>query len=230
MKHLLKYGKWTIYALAFLLGFVCTYLMVAYILSNISIDEEPENSKDVSIYILTNGVHTDLVLPIQNELKDWSEDVLFENTVSKDITVKWIALGWGDKGFYLNTPTWNDLTFATAFRAASGLSTTAIHTTFYYQMSESASCKKIKISKQQYQRLIAYIQKSFQLDKDGHFIHIQTNANYGKNDAFYEAIGSYTLFKTCNTWANNGLKSCGQKACLWTPFDTGIFQLYNQPK
>ena len=230
MKHILKFSKWAIYAMAILVGFICTYLIVAYILGKINTDKEPETSNDVSIYILTNGVHTDLVLPIRNELKDWSKDILFENTVSKDSMAQWIALGWGDKGFYLYTPTWNDLTFGTAFRAAFGFSTSAMHTTFYSKMSESTMCKKIEISNEQYQRLITYIQNSFQLGKNGSFIHIQTNANYGKNDAFYEAIGSYTLFQTCNTWANNGLKSCGQKACLWTPFDTGIFQLYNQPK
>jgi hypothetical protein len=49
---------------------------------------------------------------------------------------------------------------------------------------------------------------------------------YGDNDAFYEAIGSYNLFKTCNTWTNNALKSCGQKACFWTPFESGIFYQY----
>ena len=50
--------------------------------------------------------------------------------------------------------------------------------------------------------------------------------DYGKNDAFYEATGRYSLFHTCNTWTNNALKIAGQKACVWTPFDTGIFYHY----
>jgi uncharacterized protein (TIGR02117 family) len=216
--------------LAFFVGAMCAYLLVAYLLSKVSVEKEANTTNEVPIYILTNGVHTDLVLPIKNELKDWSKDVLFENTYSKDSLVEWLALGWGDKGFYLYTPTWDDLTFATAFRAAFGLSTSAMHATFYKKMTESDRCKKIEISKEQYKKLITYIQNSFQSGKNGSFIHIKTNANYGQNDAFYEAVGSYHLFNTCNTWTNNGLKSCGQKACLWTPFDTGIFQLYTQPK
>ena len=59
-------------------------------------------------------------------------------------------------------------------------------------------------------------------------MYINTDAVYGKNDAFYEANGSYSLFHTCNTWANNGLKACGQKACFWTPFDSGIFYHYDK--
>ena len=84
----------------------------------------------------------------------------------------------------------------------------------------------MSISNEQYFRLINYIKKSFKTDANGHFINIKTDANYGKTDAFYEAIGSYSLFHTCNSWTNNTLKISGQKACLWTPFDFGIFALY----
>jgi uncharacterized protein (TIGR02117 family) len=94
-------------------------------------------------------------------------------------------------------------------------------------MVESEVCKKININKDQYQRLINYITGSFQKDSKSHFINIKTNANYGKTDAFYDANGSYSMFHTCNTWANNGLKACGQKCCLWTAFDTGIFMKYD---
>jgi hypothetical protein len=73
---------------------------------------------------------------------------------------------------------------------------------------------------------VKYILDSFQQDANGHLINIQTNANYSHADAFYEAKGSYSLFHTCNTWANNGLKASGQKCCLWTIFDTGIFLKY----
>jgi uncharacterized protein (TIGR02117 family) len=110
--------------------FVGLYLLSAYILSRIRVDKEAEDSKDVTIYIKTNGVHTDIVVPVKNDQMDWSRDIRFENTVSKDSAEKFVAFGWGDKGFYLETPTWGDLTFKTAFKAAFALSTAAIHATF----------------------------------------------------------------------------------------------------
>ena len=55
---------------------------------------------------------------------------------------------------------------------------------------------------------------------------VDTDVRYGNDDAFYEANGTYNLFKTCNTWANNGLKACEKKAALWTPFESGIFYHY----
>lgn len=204
------------------------YWISAYSLSRISVNREKETKNEVSIFIITNGVHTDLVMPVKNEQIDWSKEIKFENTIKKDTVMKYIALGWGDKGFYLETPTWADLKFSTAFKAAFALSSSAIHATFYKGMKEGKDCVKINISKEQYSRLIKYIQSSFKADSKGHYINIKSNANYGADDTFYEAKGSYSLFHTCNTWANKGLKECGQRACLWTPFDTGIFYQYGQ--
>jgi uncharacterized protein (TIGR02117 family) len=204
------------------------YLFSALFLSVISIDEEKNAKDEVEIYIKTNGVHTDLIVPIKNDLKDWSKLVKFENTLSKDTTYNFLGMGWGDKGFYLETPTWAELKPSVAFKAATGLNTTAIHATFFKNMHEDASCKKIIISKEQYGRLIAYIDNSFKKDKLGQSIYIKTNANYGNDDAFYEANGKYSMLHTCNTWANVGLKICGQKCAFWTPFDKGIFYHYNK--
>jgi uncharacterized protein (TIGR02117 family) len=228
VKKIVKLLKITGITILAVVSFILFYLLAAYGLSRISVERESTTKKEVTIYILTNGVHTDLVLPIKNEQQDWSREVKFENTVQKYTAMQYIALGWGDKGFYLETPTWADLKMSTAFNAAFALSTSAIHATFYKNLKEGKDCVKIDISKEQYVRLVKYIHNSFDQDAHGHFRNIKTKANYGVNDAFYEAKGSYSLFRTCNTWANNGLKSCGQKAAYWTPFDTGIFYHYKK--
>jgi uncharacterized protein (TIGR02117 family) len=208
------------------LGFILIYLIAVFSLSKITVNQEPNTKPEVAVYILTNGVHTDIVMPVKNDQIDWSQLVKFENTKTADSTYKYLAMGWGDKGFYLETPEWSDLKASVAFKAASGLSTTAIHTTYYKSLKEGNDCKKMMISKEQYNRLIKYISESFQKDPSGNFLNIKTNAVYGKTDAFYEANGSYSLFQTCNTWANSGLKASGQKCCFWTATDSGIFSKY----
>jgi uncharacterized protein (TIGR02117 family) len=219
--------KFTGRIIAGFIAFVALYLLSAFILSRISVAKEQSSAPaNVSIYILTNGVHTDIVVPMKNDRMDWSKETKFENTTGKDTIANLTAFGWGDKGFYLQTPTWAQLKFSVAFKAAFALSTSAIHATFYKQLIERDDCRKINVSKNQYARLVTYISQSFKTDNAGHYINIKTNANYGSNDAFYEAKGRYNLFFTCNTWANNALKSCGQKAGLWTPFYTGIFRQY----
>lgn len=220
IKKLLKY-------IAIFILSLFTYLLIVTLLSFVSVNEDLfENQQEIPIYILTNGVHTDIVLPIKNEHHDWSTQLKFEDTKSKDTTYQYVALGWGDKGFYLETPTWADLKASTAIKAASGLSSSAMHVTFYKHLKENQSCKKIQISLENYKKLIAFINESFQT-KSGEFLKIETNAVYGKHDVFYEANGSYSLFYTCNSWANQALKSANQKAALWTISDSGIFRHYN---
>ena len=220
LKKLLKY--FAIFILS-----LFAYLLIVTLLSFVSVNEDVTvNQEEIPIYILTNGVHTDIVLPIKNEHHDWSSQLKFEHTKSKDTTYQYVALGWGDKGFYLETPTWADLKVSTAVKAASGLSTSAMHVTFYKHLKESQSCKKIQISLENYKKLVAFIKETFQT-KSGEFLKIETNAVYGKHDVFYEANGSYSLFYTCNSWANQALKAANQKAALWTISDSGIFRHYN---
>ena len=215
--------------LKFVLGFVAfvlLYALSAFIFSVWTVKKEPGTSPDIAIYILTNGDHTDIVVPVKTQIVDWSREMSYQNTIAKDTTGKYLAIGWGDKGFYLNTPTWADLKFSTAFKAAFALSTSAIHATYYPDMPESNACKKIMISNDQYRRMVVFIDNSFKRNTSGSVINIKTNANYGNTDAFYEAERKYNLFYTCNTWANNVLKAGGQIACVWTPFDRGIFYHY----
>ena len=201
-------------------------MLIVTLLSFVSVNKDvSENQEEIPIYILTNGVHTDIVLPIKNEHHDWSNQLKFEHTKSKDTMYQYVALGWGDKGFYLETPTWADLKASTAIKAASGLSTSAMHVTFYKHLKENQSCKKLQISIENYKKLIAFINESFQT-KSGEFLKIETDAVYGKHDVFYEAKGSYSLFYTCNSWANQALKAANQKAALWTISDSGIFRHY----
>lgn len=207
-------------------AFVAAWLLAALALPLFTVNSKPATGNDVAIYIQTNGDHTDVIVPVKNMANDWTTEISYKNTVSKDTTCNYVAVGWGDKGFYLNTPAWSQLKFSTAFKAAFWLSTSAVHATFCKNLKENADCKKLMLSNAQYLSLVKYIDNTFQRDASNRTIYIHTNATYGKEDAFYEAKGRYNLFYTCNTWANNALKACGQKACLWTAFDAGIFKLY----
>jgi uncharacterized protein (TIGR02117 family) len=205
---------------------VLIYLLSAFLLARIPVAGDPVTGNDVTIYLLTNGVHTDIVVPAKNEYHNWTSEVNYDNTRSNDSSNKYLGIGWGDKGFYLETPTWADLKASVAFKAATGLNTTAIHATYHKVINTGDSCREIRITSNQYKKLISYIRSSFQTNPNGKFLHIKTNANYGDTDAFYEAKGSYSMFNTCNNWVNKGLRETGLKSCVWTPFDTGLFLLY----
>src|ERR1700751_2268871 len=135
MRVFLKIVVYTGYTFGAFFGLILLYLLSTYILSKISINNKTSSSNDMEMYILTNGVHTDLVVPIKSDEIDWSEIIKFENTLSKDTLMKYLAFGWGDKGFYLETPNWSDLKVRIAFRAMFYLGKTAMHTTFYKEMN-----------------------------------------------------------------------------------------------
>jgi uncharacterized protein (TIGR02117 family) len=216
------------YTAGALVGVAGLYLSAAFVLSRIPVEKaDPNASPDVLVFLHTNGVHTDIVVPVRNAQMDWSKPLPFSNIPSGDTTLRYLAFGWGDKGFYLDTPTWADLKFSTAFVAAFWLGTSAMHATYLDGLAPGPDTVPLYLSRAEYARLVAYIQRSFRLDAAGRPQHIKGHS-YGRNDAFYEAHRVYSFLYTCNTWTNDALKACGQKACLWTPSDTGIFYQYRK--
>ncbi|REC47214.1 TIGR02117 family protein [Chryseobacterium pennipullorum] len=217
----------TLKVLGIILGIVVIYVILGLLIPFIPVSAKDDGQKkEIPVYIYTNGVHTDIVMPVKNDLHDWSLAIPFANVKSKRTDYKYIGIGWGDKGFYLDTPTWADLKFSTAVKAAFWLSDSAMHCTYYQTMTEGDDCKMIMISRDQYKKLVVFVEKKFDRDQNGNFMLIPTNAVYGDNDAFYDAKGTYSFLYTCNTWSNDALKAAGQKAALWTPTDFGIFQHY----
>lgn len=213
--------------LGIILGIIVIYALLGYLLPFIEISAKDNGEKkEIPIYIYTNGVHTDIVMPVKNELHDWSTKIPFANTKSKRTDYQYVGIGWGDKGFYLDTPTWADLKFSTAFNAAFWLSESAMHCSYYIKMTVADDCKMMMISKSQYKDLVKFVDEKFDKDANGNYIFIPTDAVYDDNDAFYDAQGKYSFLNTCNTWANDALKAAGQKAAFWTPSDYGIFLHY----
>ena len=225
----LRLTKGFVTVLVFFIFSVCLYFVGAFVLSSVPVNADfKECEKEaVEIHILTNGVHTDLVLPYRNQFMDWSKWVNPSQTKSGDSNAVNVAFGWGDKGFYLETKTWDELKLSTACKALFYLGSSAMHVSFYQKLRETESCRKICVSKENYLKLVQYISQRFETDSMGLPRQI-VGASFTNHDAFYDAKGKYSLFYTCNTWANDGLKFAGLKACYWTAFKGGIFEQYDK--
>jgi len=196
------------------------YLLVSLILTIIPVNKEEEYSeKNQSIYINSNGVHLNIILhKNQLDLKLLSGLRFFNDD-------NYLSFGWGDREFYLNTPEWSDLTFNNAFQALFLKSSTLIHLSRYSRIE--ADWTEIKLSQNQLIKINEYIYKSFYSDSMNNKI-LLINKGYTFYDDFYEATGTYTCFKTSNSWVNTGLKNAGIKACLWTPFDFGLLRIHKK--
>jgi len=221
-----KSFRFLIFSVLIFFSSVLIYITCAFIFSRITIEGHKEKKARHTVFLMKSGIHMDFLLPICNELKDWQEEFPISNTRSKDSTYKKIAIGWGSKDFYMNTPTWDDLTIKIFLISNFGLGSSAIHVKYYTDtLPKDSKIVSLKLSDNQYNKLVKYIENS--LKRSGttksSFILPKNPKVLSKNDAYYDAKQNYSLLFTCNSWINNGLKASGQKACLWTPYSQGIF-------
>ena len=221
-----KCFRFLIFLIVIFISSILIYLACAFIFSRITIEGHKEKKAIHTVYLMKSGIHMDFLLPISNKLKDWQEDFPISNTRSKDSTYKKIAIGWGSKDFYMNTPTWDDLTLKIFLISNFGLGSSAIHVKYYTDtLPKDSKIVSLKLSDDQYKKLVKYIENSLKRSATtkSSFILPKNPKVLSKNDAYYDAKQNYSLLFTCNSWINNGLKESGQKACLWTPNSQGIF-------
>lgn len=199
------------------------YLLAALVLGAWPVNRGFVEAVDgVTIYVRTNGVHAEIVTPTRAAGVDWSDDHPPQHFRRLAEPLPWIAFGWGDREFYLNTPTWRELRPRTALVALSGLGQGAMHVE-YVDRPEAYAGHRVRISAEQYRRLAAYLRASFRRDGEGRPIRIDA-PGYFDTDAFYEAIPVYTFWFTCNEWVRRGLALAGVRTAAWAPFDVAIFR------
>lgn len=213
-----------------LAGAACSYVLAALLLGGASVHADrnarTESEDGINVYLHSNGVHTDLMVPMKNAVFDW-HGIISPADTANGAAAEYAAIGWGSREFYLNVQNWNDLTAASALRAALGADGSLMHVTFLpAEPSRGRRTLRLKLSEAEYARLTAQIRPYFQTDGNGR-AQALPDAGYGGNDAFYPAEGRYHLFYTCNTWTNQRLKKSGLKAVVWTPFAYSVMAAYD---
>ena len=181
-----------------------------------------EASEGVTIFVRTNGVHTWILVPKVTPDMDWRP--LVPGGHLRD--PRWgagdhVALGYGNRTFYLETPTWGDLTMKNAFLAAFGRGRSLMHADHDHRPQPSDDQRPITLSREEYRRLVAFARRSFQLDSKGRSMPL-IGRGYGASDMFYEAVGPYSAVYTCNSWTGRALREAGMRTGVWTPLSQSI--------
>jgi uncharacterized protein (TIGR02117 family) len=202
-----------------MLLYVVAGVGLAWIPTNTDFRPDPDG---IEIAVMDNGVHTDLVLPLRNSRYDWWELLSPEDFPSDVSQFRYVGFGWGDREFYLETPTWADVRVTTVAKASIGLGSTTVHADLLYALPLADDrCRRVRVSSEQYDRLVERIRDTLVLAEDGRAAAIR-GAHYHHADAFYEATGRYHLFRTCNVWAGDVLRAAGIRVGLWTPLPGGV--------
>lgn len=218
----------TYISLEVFIGFLMTFWSVAMILSAIGTQSETvPQPGETRVYITSNGVHTDVVVPLKNERINWVSELHLPDSLLQDSVRTHAAIGWGDKGFFLETKNWGDLKASVAFKAAFHLGNSAMHVVQVQEPNpKDPMVIQLDLTHEQYNRLVEFVVQSF--EKENNAYQQITGHPYGKFNYFFEARRSYGLTYTCNSWTNSALKSCGQRACVWTPLRDGIYAQYEK--
>lgn len=171
--------------------------------------------RGIRIYVEDNGIHTGIVLPKH------AEGVGFDDLVApRDIADPryaehgWLSIGWGDRAFYIGTPTWGDVRPATIAAAAIGSDAVVLHVGHLPEPVGEPGVYPVMLTPDQYRRLVAAIRASF---ADGAPVQ-----GYGPYDAFYVAHGRYSAVETCNAWTGRMLRAAGVPMGRWTPFPVTV--------
>ena len=174
----------------------------------------------VTIYIESNGIHTGIVLPKRAAGID-----LDSLTPPGDLANprygahRFAAFGWGERDFYLNTPTWKDVRPTTIAHAVFGSDTTLVHVEHIAQPVVGKDARRLIVTPRQYRRLVAYIRASYAPGGKRH-------PGYAAYDVFYDARGHYSGITTCNAWTGDALRFAGVKIGAWTPFPSTVLRWF----
>ncbi len=221
--------RWLLRAAAATLAALATYLLLAVALGLLPVNRDfrptPPEEGGVTVYLRTNGVHAELVLPAAAPY-DWRlelppGDVVDAARLAAPPPLAWIAFGWGDREFFIRTRTWRDLRPRTAVSALLGLGPAAMHVE-YLARPQDYRAQRIDLSAGQYLRLVEGLRGGFARDGVGRPRRID-EPGYFDTDAFYEATGRYTLRLTCNEWIRRLLAGAGVRTAAWSPFEAALF-------
>ena len=176
----------------------------------------------VTIFVRTNGVHTWIMMPKLSPIIDWRPYAPPGHLADPRYgRASHIAIGYGNREFYLNTPTWADLSLRTAFAAFFGGGPTLLHVDHDHEPGANEWQRPIVLRTEEYRRLADFIRVRFRRDGAGRTIPV-LGRGYGPSDMFYEAEGGYSFVLTCNEWTGRALRAAGVRTGLWTPLEQSI--------
>jgi hypothetical protein len=119
---------------------------------------------------------------------------------------KYLEIGWGEDDGYRKP-----LTTAIAIKALAGSRRTVLLADGFNAVGEKVTSPRftvirVNLSERGFARLCRHIEQTYALDEAGRPIRLEKG--------WYRARGTYSAFRTCNTWAAEGLRQAG---CPITP-------------
>jgi uncharacterized protein (TIGR02117 family) len=169
--------------------------------------------KTKSIFVVNYGWHSALVI----KKTDISEGVMPEVKDFSD--AEYLEVGWGDWDYYQAS----DPGLRLALKAAFWSSRSVLHVAGfkgavenYFRGSETV---EIVLGEKAHHRLIQFLSDTF--SRPAGAAPLETRPGLYANSRFYPATGKFHLFRNCNTWVAEALRSAGLPISTASAFTAG---------
>lgn len=164
-----------------------------------------ESVSGVTIGIDASLVHTELILPVSAGGHDW-RTILPPAVFPPGSNPTHLSFSWGDRDFYLATPSWSKFQPLRGLRALVASERSLVH---IYRLTSPRS-HPIRLSQAEYDRLVAWL--AAEIGKGA------PDPGFGATDIFLPGTSRYSAIRTCNQWVSDALAEAGVKVGFWTPF------------
>ncbi len=166
------------------------------------------------IYVSNIGnFHAELIVPVANAGFDWRSHLNLSQLGSKSDTYRYLSFGWGDRAFFME----NSHDLKTVFAALFLPTPTVMHVWGHPDLrdlqSPSFHLKQLHLTRKNYLALMNFINQGFQPDSHRQYQYLKKGLY--PESAFYEAVGSYSLLRTCNTWTAEALRTANVNTPTW---------------
>ncbi len=181
----------------------------------------------IQICVANTGIHTNIILPIKNDVLNWHNYLSIQSIgIDNNSDYEYLSFGWGDRDFYLSTPNLVDFQLTTTFKALFLPTPAVMYVKGYKLLPTGDGVKCIRLNESDYLRLAGFIEATFKTDKSGKVVCIANG--HTENAGFYNAVGSYSILRNCNSWTGEALRMANVNTPIWDGLSTAImFHLRN---
>ncbi|WP_082659614.1 TIGR02117 family protein [Aureimonas sp. AU40] len=171
----------------------------------------------VVVVLAANPIHTDILLPATPALLTRFGFLARDGLPLDDPRVGAIAVGWGGRAFYTQTPEWRDLSLDALWRSFT-YDRSVLHLSLAPALAGTEpGLRPVTLSEPAYEALLRFVEASFEPDPTTGGPWLLPGFAYSPYDRFYEARGGFNLLFGCNTWTAEALRHAGLRTSLWSP-------------
>lgn len=182
----------------------------------------PKHNCEFKVCIEDTGLHINIIVSVKNRVFDWGNYLPLKSIGTDQATnYQYLSFGWGDRDFYMQTPTWEDIKLDLTFKALFLPTPSVMYVQRYQVIPANLKIKCVKVNRSDYLQLMKFINATFQGDTETGKVRIGNG--HRSNGGFYAANGSYSILRNCNSWVAEGLRKADINTPVWDTLSSAIW-------